>query len=77
MKANIPAIVFLALGTICIVFSKLVLGWIRWLDKTTWNKERRKQFPGHGGKSKEYKPWMVIVLGFSWIVCAIVFWLIP
>jgi hypothetical protein len=74
MRSNIPAIIFLVLGIIFIVFSKLILLRIQWLDKTIWDEERRKQFPEYGGKSSEYKPWMVMVLGVSWIACAIFFW---
>jgi hypothetical protein len=74
MDTKIPAIVFLVLGVIFIVFSKLILVGIQWVDKKIWNEERRKQFPGHGGKSAGYKPWMVMVLGVSWIACAIFFW---
>lgn len=74
MDTKIPAIIFLVLGIIFIVFSKLILVGIQWLDKKIWNETRRKQFPGHGGKSSGYKPWMVAVLGVSWIACAIFFW---
>jgi len=74
MNTKTSAIIFLVLGIIFIVFSRLILVGIQWLDQTIWNKERRKQFPGHGGKSSKYKPWMVMVLGVSWIACAIFFW---
>jgi hypothetical protein len=74
MNSKIPAIVFLVLGITSIFFGKLILVVIQRLDKTIWNEERRKQFPGHGGKSSECKPWMVIVPGISWIACAVFFW---
>jgi hypothetical protein len=74
MNTKTPAIVFLVVGITFILFRKAILAGIQRLDKTTWNKERRKQFPGHGGQSSDYKPWMVMVLGVSWIVCAIFFW---
>jgi len=73
MDSKIPAIVFLVLGMIFIIFSRPILVGVQWLDKKIWNEERRKQFPGHGGN--EYKPWMVMLLGISWIACAIFFWL--
>jgi hypothetical protein len=75
MNTKTPAIIFLVLGIIFIVFSKLISVGILWLDKKIWNEERRKKFPGHGGlKSSECKPWMVMLLGVSWIACAIFFW---
>ncbi|MGA2801365.1 MAG: hypothetical protein ABSE97_03195 [Verrucomicrobiota bacterium] len=74
MNAKTPAIVFLVLGIIFIVFSKLILVGFKWLEKKIWNEERRKQFPAYGSKSRDYKPWMVVVLGVSWIACAIFFW---
>ncbi|HEY5042270.1 MAG TPA: hypothetical protein VIK53_09725 [Verrucomicrobiae bacterium] len=73
MDSKIPAIVFLVLGMIFIIFSRPILVGIQWLDKKIWNEVRRKQFPGYGGN--EYKPWMVMLLGISWIACAIFFWL--
>jgi hypothetical protein len=75
MNTKTPAIVFLVLGIIFIAFSKQILVGIQWLDKVTWNEKRRKQFPGHGGQSSDYKPWGIMVLGASSIVCAIFFWL--
>ena len=74
VNTKTPAIVFLILGIIFIMLSKRILRGIQWLDRTIWNEKRRKQFPGHGGRSSEYKPWMVVVLGVSWIACAIFFW---
>ena len=75
MNAKTETIITLVLGIIFIVFSKQVLVGVQWLDKTTWTEERRKRFPGHGGKSSDYKPWMVMILGASWIGCAIFIWL--
>jgi hypothetical protein len=75
MNPKNPTIEFLVLGILFIVFSKQILVGIQWLDKATWNEKKRKQFPGHGGKSSDYKPWMVMVLGVSWIVCAAFVWL--
>jgi hypothetical protein len=72
MHSKIPAIVFLVLGIIFIVFNKQIIVGIHWLDKTIWNEKRRKQFPGHG--NNHYEPWMVVLLGASGIVCAIFFW---
>jgi hypothetical protein len=72
MHSKIPAIIFLVLGIIFIVFNKQIIVGIRWLDKTIWNEERRRRFPGHGGNN--YAPWMAMLLGTSWIACAIFFW---
>ena len=76
MNTKTPAIAFLVLGIIFVVFSEHILVAMRWLDKKIWTEKRRTQFPGHGGTSTNYKPWMVIVLGISWIVSAILIWLI-
>jgi len=73
MHSKIPAIVFLALGLSFIVFSKLAAAGICWLDKTIWNEERRKRFPGHGGIVKP-TPGGIRVIGASWIACGIFFW---
>jgi hypothetical protein len=74
MNTKSPAIVFLVLGLAFIVFNRLILVGIQWLDKKTWNEEKRRRFPGHGGKSSEYKLWMFVFLGISWIACAVFFW---
>ena len=72
MHSNFPAIVFLLLGVTFIAFNKLVIAGIHWLDRAIWNEERRRRFPGHGGN--QYAPWMAVLLGASWIACAIFFW---
>ncbi len=74
MDSKTPAIVFLILGILTIVFRGKAVLLVQWLDKKTWTEERRKQFPGHGGQSKDCKPWHFIILGASWIGCAIIFW---
>lgn len=74
MNTKLPAIIFFALGIIFIVFNKLILAGFQWMNNKIWNEKRRKQFPGFGGK--EYRPLAVIVLGLSWIACAIFFWFI-
>jgi hypothetical protein len=72
MHSKILAIVFLTLGIVLIAFNRQVIVGVRWLDKTIWNEERRRQFPGHGGRS--YEPWMSVLFGASWLACAIFFW---
>ena len=72
MNTKTPAIVFLVLGIIFIVFSKPILVGFKWVEKKIWNEEKRKQFPAY--ESRDYKPWMFMVLGVSWIACAIFFW---
>jgi hypothetical protein len=72
MNSKIPSLIFLVLGILIIVFNKQVLVGVHWLDKTIWNEERRKRFPGHGGNN--YSPWMIILLGASGIACGIFFW---
>jgi hypothetical protein len=74
MHSKIPAIVFLVLGVGFVAFSRQVIAGVHWLDKRIWTEERRRQFPGHGGRS--YEPWMAVLLGASWIICAIFFWFI-
>jgi hypothetical protein len=74
MHSIIPAIFFLALGFGFIVFSRQVIAGVHWLDKKILTEERRRQFPGHGGIT--YEPWMAVLLGASWIGCAIFFWFI-
>jgi hypothetical protein len=71
MHSKIPAIIFLVLGIIFISFSKQVIVGVRWLDKSIWTEDRRRRFPGHGGGS--FEPWMSLLLGASWIACAIFF----
>jgi hypothetical protein len=73
MHSKIAAIVFLLLGVAFILFNRLVIAGINRLDKSVWNEERRRQFPGHGGN--RYEPWMAVVLGAGWIACAVFFWL--
>jgi hypothetical protein len=46
MNTKTPAMIFLVLGIIFIVFSKLILGGIRWLDKTTGTKRGASSFRG-------------------------------
>ena len=73
MHSKIPAIIFLVLGASFIVFSKPVADGVRWLDKTIWNEERRKRYPGHGGNVNP-TPKGAMIIGASWIVCGIIFW---
>jgi hypothetical protein len=75
MNTELPAVLFLILGIIFIVFNGPILKWIRWLDRRTWSNKKRKLFPGFGGESGGYKPWMVVSLGLAWVGCAIVFWI--
>jgi hypothetical protein len=70
------AIVVLVLSLIFIIFNRHVANCIRWLDRTIWNEERRRRFPGHGG-NVDPKPWQIVVLGLSWIPVAILLWFIP
>jgi hypothetical protein len=74
MHSKILAIVFLLLGLVFTIFSKQIIAGIHWLDKAIWNEQRRKQFPRHGNNN--YAPWMAVLLGASWIICAIFFWFI-
>jgi len=72
VHSKLPAIIFLALGFAFIACNKLVIAGIHWLDKSIWNQERRRRFPGLGGD--RYEPWMSVVLGAFWIACGIFFW---
>jgi hypothetical protein len=74
MDAKVPAVAFLALGSIFMISSQQVADAIRWLDKTIWNEQRRKQFPGFGGK--DIPRWGVVLLGASWVFSAIILWLV-
>lgn len=71
MHSKAPAIIFLP-GVGLILFSRQITAGVGWLDGKIWTEKRRRRFPGHGGNS--YKPWMAVMLGASWIVCAIFFW---
>jgi len=74
MHSKIPAIIFLVLGIGFIAFSRQVIVGVHWPDRKIWTEEKRRQFPGHGGSG--YQPWMAVILGVSWIVCAVFFWFI-
>jgi hypothetical protein len=76
MSSKPFAVLVLALAVIFIVFNRQAADFIRWLDKTIWNEERRRKFPGYGG-NVDPKPWHMIVLGVSWIPVAIILWFIP
>jgi hypothetical protein len=76
MSSKPFAVLALALALVFIVFNHQVAGFIRWLDKTIWNEERRRRFPGHGG-NVDPKPWQVILLGLSCIPVALILWFIP
>jgi hypothetical protein len=73
MDLKIAAVIFLALGSIFMSFSNQVAIGIRWINKSIWNEQRRKQFPGHGGTN--ITPGSVVLLGASWVFTAIIFWL--
>jgi hypothetical protein len=73
MDAKIPTVLLCVLGVLIVIFNKQTCRLIQWLDKKIWNEERRKEFPGHGGKVNP-TPKGVIILGLSWIISAVVIW---
>jgi hypothetical protein len=64
MNMTVPAIVFLGLGLVFVVFSRQVTSVFRWLDRQF----RDSELVGDPPRS------VAILLGMSWIACAVVFW---
>jgi hypothetical protein len=73
MNLRIPAIVFFGLGLVFLLFSRQVAGVFRWLNKAVWDEEARRRFP-HLAPVGDPPRSAAVVLGVSWIVCAVVFW---
>jgi hypothetical protein len=76
MGLRLPAITFLVLGIVFLVFSRRVAAAFAWLDKAVRDDEARKRFPHLAPLSGSPRPAGVLLMGAGWIACAIILWFI-
>ena len=73
MSLRIPAIVFFGLGLVFLVFSRQVTRVFRWLNKMVWDEDALRSVP-HLAPVDDPPRSATVILGVSWIVCAVVLW---
>lgn len=75
MDSRVPAIVFLILGIVFVLFSRQVTAVFRWLNEKCRDGEARNRYP-HFALVGDPPRSAAFVLGISWIVCAVIPWFI-
>ena len=74
MDLRFPAIAFLVLGIVFLVFTRRLAVLFIWLDKKVWDEEARRRFPHLAPVGPTAPRSAVLAMGACWIVVAIILW---
>jgi hypothetical protein len=75
MSQDVLEIIAFAIGIGIIALNRKIVMLLIWMDGKISNSCFNRRFSGYSAHAREYKPWMIVLLGVSWVICTIIYWL--